>query len=280
MPSPAKNAATSGGSGAAALTTFTAWSRPSRPLIGVSTAASAAANLAASSSEVVLPYWQLCTYSRPTSMAAATAARLASSCSMVSSAWMPAWIFSQTLGTPKNAVGFTCADRPDQVRRVMAEVRVAGAVESQVEGEHPLGDVSQRQVGDPPDALRGAAGHLGGLALVQDAAVGDDHALGVAGRARGVQQRHRIGRLDGVDPAADLGRGIGRGGLLAERLERGPAQVRPAGGGVPHDDACPGQAGRPRSGSQRASSEAPSRTAIRTSQSAATYLIWSDARVA
>src|SRR5215813_8781971 len=75
--------------------------------MGLSTASSAAANRAVSSSLVVWPYWQLITYSRPVSMAAATAAFLASSCSMVSSAWMPAWIFSQTLGTPKKAVGLT-----------------------------------------------------------------------------------------------------------------------------------------------------------------------------
>ena len=34
-------------------------------------------------------------------------ARLAGSCSAASSAWMRAWIFSQTLGTPKKAVGCT-----------------------------------------------------------------------------------------------------------------------------------------------------------------------------
>ena len=61
MPRPEKNAATSGGSGAAALDTTSAWSRPSRPRIGASTAASAAANSAASPGEVTWPYWQLST---------------------------------------------------------------------------------------------------------------------------------------------------------------------------------------------------------------------------
>ena len=41
-------------------------------------------------------------------MAWATAARLPSSCSAASRAWMPARIFSHTRGTPKNAVGRTC----------------------------------------------------------------------------------------------------------------------------------------------------------------------------
>ncbi len=40
-------------------------------------------------------------------MAASMAARLAGSVSMASTAWMPAWTFSQTLGTPKNDVGLT-----------------------------------------------------------------------------------------------------------------------------------------------------------------------------
>ena len=61
MPSPAKNAATSGGSGAAALNTETASPRPSRPRIGPSTCSSAARNCASSSGGVACPYWQLCT---------------------------------------------------------------------------------------------------------------------------------------------------------------------------------------------------------------------------
>src|SRR5213080_3201215 len=44
MPRPEKNAATSGGNGAAALDTTSASPRPSSPRIGASTAASAAAN--------------------------------------------------------------------------------------------------------------------------------------------------------------------------------------------------------------------------------------------
>ena len=61
MPSPAKKAATSGGSGAAALKTELASPRPSRLRIGPSTCSSAARNWAASSGDVVCPYWQLCT---------------------------------------------------------------------------------------------------------------------------------------------------------------------------------------------------------------------------
>ena len=61
MPSPAKNAGTSGGSGAAALNTDTASPRTSRPRTGLSTCWSAARNCAASSGGVAWPYWQLCT---------------------------------------------------------------------------------------------------------------------------------------------------------------------------------------------------------------------------
>ena len=56
---------------------------------------------------MVLPNSQLRTYLRPVAIAAPAAARLAASCSAASSAWMRAWIFSQTLGTPKKAVGCT-----------------------------------------------------------------------------------------------------------------------------------------------------------------------------
>ena len=56
---------------------------------------------------MVRPYWVLSTYRRPTSMACSTAARRAGSASPASRAWIPALIFSQTRGTPKNAVGWT-----------------------------------------------------------------------------------------------------------------------------------------------------------------------------
>ena len=45
-------------------------------------------------------------------MARATSSRLLSSCSMVSSAWMPARTFSHTLGTPKNVVGLAAPTTP------------------------------------------------------------------------------------------------------------------------------------------------------------------------
>ncbi len=106
-PSPPKNSPTSVGSGAAPLTTISASPMPSSDLIGPSTCSSAAANLSASSGDVVWPYWQLRTYSRPVAIAAATAAFLASACSPASSAWMPAMTFSKIRGTPKNAVGLT-----------------------------------------------------------------------------------------------------------------------------------------------------------------------------
>ena len=64
---------------------------------------------------MVWPNSQLCTYRRPVSIAASTAARLSGSCSTDISAWMPAWIFSQTRGTPKKSVGWAApsvASRP------------------------------------------------------------------------------------------------------------------------------------------------------------------------
>ena len=107
MPRPEKKAATSGGSGAAALETISAWSRPRSPRIGASTAASAAANSSSSPGGMVCPYWHASTYRRPVSIALATAARLASSCSRVNSDSMPARIFSHTRGTPKKPLGRT-----------------------------------------------------------------------------------------------------------------------------------------------------------------------------
>ena len=61
MPSPAKNSATSGGSGAAALATIVASPRPSRDRIGRSTFSSAWRNSSARSLGVVLPNSQLFT---------------------------------------------------------------------------------------------------------------------------------------------------------------------------------------------------------------------------
>ena len=141
-PRPPKNAPTSGGSGAAPLTTISVSPRPSSDRIGRRICSSAAANLSASSAEVLWPYWQLCTYSRPVAMAAATAAFLSSSCSPASSAWMPAMTFSKIRGTPKNAVGLTSPIVGDELgRRVVAEVRVRGVADGDVQGEHPLRDV-------------------------------------------------------------------------------------------------------------------------------------------
>ena len=54
-PSPAKKAPTSGGSGAAALRTISAWPRPSSERTGLRSASSAAANRAVSSSSAALP---------------------------------------------------------------------------------------------------------------------------------------------------------------------------------------------------------------------------------
>ena len=95
----------------------------------------------------------------------------------------------------------------------------------------------------------GVAGHGRGDQLVQHAGVGDDHALGVAGRTGGIEHGRRVGRPDGGGPAGDLIRAGGqpRG---AERREVRPAQVEipgRAGGRVPHDDLLQaGQAGQHR----------------------------------
>ena len=111
MPSPAKNLATSCGSGAAALDAIISPS-PSSERIGCSTLASACRNCSASSSGVVCPYWQLSTYfarsPSPARRPPAGPGRLLAA----SSAMMPAWIFSQTRGTPKKAVGRTSPSVP------------------------------------------------------------------------------------------------------------------------------------------------------------------------
>src|ERR1019366_9527578 len=98
MPRPAKKAATSGGSGAAALDTVAASPRPSRDRIGAS---------------------------------------------------------PHLLPDPRHAEERGRAYRPDRIdkpRRVRAEVHMPDRGGWQVEAEHALGDVSQWQVGHPPDA--------------------------------------------------------------------------------------------------------------------------------
>ena len=61
MPRPAKNALTSGGSGAAALATASASPRPSSDRIGPSTAWSARANSSARPGGTEWPNWRLST---------------------------------------------------------------------------------------------------------------------------------------------------------------------------------------------------------------------------
>ncbi len=131
----------------------------------------------------------------------------------------------------------------------MAEVDVPRVVHRQVDAEHPLGDVSERQVGDPADALGDIAGLAARRRLVEHAAVGDDDALRVPRGARGVEHGSRVGGIDRRDPVGD-GAGRGRMPLAAQRGEVRPAQeliAGRAGGRVAHDDLPqPGQLGQDR----------------------------------
>jgi hypothetical protein len=83
---------------------------------------------------------------------------------------------------------------------------VADGVNRRVDAEHALGDVRQRQIGDPADTRDDDAHGVDGSQLVEDVAVREQDALGVAGGARGVQQGQRVVGLDRRHPGSDLPR--------------------------------------------------------------------------
>ena len=88
------------------------------------------------------------TQARPAAIESSTILRLAGSGSAASLAERPVLIFSQTRGTPKNAVGCTSPSAAEQLGRVADGVHVAALDLRAVEAEHPLGDVRERQVAD------------------------------------------------------------------------------------------------------------------------------------
>ena len=129
---------------------------------------------------------------------------------------MPVWIFSQTRGTPKNRVGRTSPSAPTSWAGSPMRCTWAPSTMRDVDAEHPLGDVRVGQVGDA-DVLRAveAGGAVAALDLEEHVVVGDHHALGVPGGARGVEDRRR---LVGVDAPASAGR---------PRLRAARASARP-----------------------------------------------------
>ena len=117
-------------------------------------------------------------------------------------------------------------------------MHVADGADSQVDAEHPLGDVRQRQVGDPADPRHDDTRPLGRRHLVQDVPVGEHDALGVAGGARGIQQGQRVTGPDRRHPGRDLIR-VGGEPFPAQRHQAVPGHVPVigwAGHRVPDDD--------------------------------------------
>ena len=101
---------------------------------------------------------------------------------------------------------------------------MADGVNGRVNAEHALGDVRQRQIGDPADTRGDQAHRVGCRHLVQDVAVGEQDALGVAGGARGVQQGQRVIGLDRRHPGRDLTRPGGEP-FPAQRREVSPRHI-------------------------------------------------------
>ena len=88
-----------------------------------------------------------------------------------------------------------------------------------VDAEHALGDVGVGEVGDTDVVALEPGRAVAALDLEEHVVVGDHHALGVPGRARGVEDRRRVVGVDA--PASD-----GRPPRRAARAWTGPA--RPA----------------------------------------------------
>ena len=97
--------------------------------------------------------------------------------------------------------------RAEKILLIRAEVDVRGLADRQVDRQHPLRDVRERQVGDPTGVPSGErSGHMQATRLEPHTTVGVHHALGVTGGSRGVQQGHRvIGRYRGHPPATASG---------------------------------------------------------------------------
>ena len=116
----------------------------------------------------------------------------------------PAWIFSHTRGTPNTMLGRTSR----QVRRRSGRVGAGGDLEADegllVVAGHALGDVGHGQVRDQPLAGQAIQVEAAPQALHRpgDVVVGDHHALGRTGGARGVDHGGQV-----------VGRAAGRGRL-------------------------------------------------------------------
>ena len=86
------------------------------------------------------------------------------------------------------------AERADELGRVADQVHVGAVDLRDVDAEHPLGDVGVGEVGDADVLALEAGGAVAALDLEQHVVVGDHHALGVPGGARGVEDRGRAPR--------------------------------------------------------------------------------------
>ena len=96
--------------------------------------------------------------------------------------------------------GLHLTHRLHQLLHVRAEIHVPGRADRQVDAEHALRDMSQRQVGDPAHVRPDVAAPQRRGHLVQDAVVGEQDALGVAGGPGGVEQGGRVLRGDRGQP--------------------------------------------------------------------------------
>ena len=103
-------------------------------------------------------------------------------------------------------------------------MHVPGGAEGQVDAEHPLRDVSQGQVGNPAHVRVDAPAPDRRGHLVQDAVVGEQDALGVAGGPGRIQEGDRVLRSDGGQPRGHQFR-LGGQSLPAQRREVVPGQV-------------------------------------------------------
>ena len=108
-------------------------------------------------------------------------------------------------------------------------MHVAGGADGQVDAEHPLGDVRQRQVGDPADTRNDDPRQLVRDDLIQDVAVSEQDTLGIAGGPRGIQQGQRVIGRDRRHPGRDL-TWVGGEPLPAQRREVSPRQIPITGG--------------------------------------------------
>ena len=192
MPRPTKNASVSFGIGAAPDTACLTCSSPSFSRSFESTSSSACAHSAATSSGTGSPATSASAFFAATASPHCNPMRFVSSGSFAAANSIAALSFSHTRGTAPQIVGRTSGSAAAMARGSETVVIWVPNTSWQVQRAHPVGDVGRRQERGAAVPEPDAEHLVHGERLEQQVGVRHLHALGIAGGARGVDQRGHV----------------------------------------------------------------------------------------